>query len=202
MKAQLNTFPISGKTAVTLFLILLWYGYILAALNAKLAVGTTAESIAEHYADHSLTESESRTIEEQGFAEEEVVIEDHGHDEHAPASHEPVSHEPASKENGTISPQELVQLGHIHILGFSLLFISLGIILAFTGSGEGLKILILFLLFLFFAFDIGGLFLVRFVSSRYAVISFVSGIGIGVGIAVVSLLALYDMWLRRPAARL
>lgn len=33
------------KTAftVTLFLILLWYGYNLAALNARLAVGTTVE---------------------------------------------------------------------------------------------------------------------------------------------------------------
>src|SRR3990172_7998566 len=73
MKISLNSLPLSGKIAVTLFLILLWYGYILAALNTRLAVGTTIESIAEHYEDHSLT----KEIEEKGFVEEEVVIEHH-----------------------------------------------------------------------------------------------------------------------------
>lgn len=187
MRTSLNTLSFSARISVTLFLILLWYGYILAALNARLAVGTTVESIAEHYADHSLSQFEAQKIEEQGFAEEEVVIENH--DEH--------DNKDIEEDRESISPQEIVQLGHVHILGFSLLFISLGIILSFTSIGEWLKVLILLVLFLFFAFDIGGLFLVRFISANYAVIPFVSGIGIGVGIAVVSLIALYDMWLRR-----
>lgn len=180
---SLNALPLSGKVAVTLFLILLWYGYTLAALNARFAVGTTVESIAEHYADQTLSKSEAQAVEEQGFAEEEVELD---HDEHPEAGSE------------SITPQEMVQLGHVHILGFSLLFISLGTILFLSGIGEGLKVMILFLLFLLFSFDIGGLFLVRFVSSRYAIISFISGIGIGAGIAAVSLIALYDLWIRRP----
>lgn len=91
----------------------------------------------------------------------------------------------------------MVQLGHVHILGFSFLFISLGFILFLSGIGEGWKVLILLSLFLLFSFDIGGLFLVRFVSSRLAVIPFISGIGIGAGIAIISVIALYDMWIKK-----
>lgn len=85
MNNSLNTLPVSGKVAVSLFLILLGYGYLLAALNARLAVGTTVESIAEHYADQTLSESEARAVEEQGFAEEEVDLD---HDEHPEAGSE------------------------------------------------------------------------------------------------------------------
>lgn len=202
MKNSLNTLPISGKVAVTLFLILLGYGYILAALNAKLAVGITAESIADHYADHSLTKQEAHDIEQKGFSEEEVVIDNHpvhehvhghGHEHEQAQEHKP---EHAHEGNGTITPQQIVQLGHIHILGFSLLFISLGAILVFSGIGELWKIIILLTLFLCLAFDIGGLLLVRFVSPDLAVITFISGIGTGISIAVISLTAFYDMWIR------
>ncbi|MDD5434998.1 MAG: hypothetical protein PH343_06165 [Nitrospira sp.] len=212
MKNSLNTLPISGKVGVTLFLILLGYGYILAALNAKLAVGITAESIADHYADHSLTKQEAHDIEQKGFSEEEVVIDnhpahehehehehEHGHgDGHEHEQAQAQEHEPeqAHEGNGTITPQQIVQLGHIHILGFSLLFISLGAILVFSGIGELWKVIILLTLFLCLAFDIGGLLLVRFVSPDLAVITFISGIGTGISIAVISLVAMYDMWIR------
>jgi len=183
MKISLNSLPLSGRIAVTLFLILLWYGYILAALNTKFAVGISMESIGEHYGDHSLTKGEAREIEEKGFVEEEVVIEHH--------------EEPLKKGEQSITPQEIVQLGHIHILGFSLLFISLAAILILSAMGERWKIIILSLLFLFLSLDIGGLFLVRFVSQSFAVIPFISGIGSGAGIATISLIALYDLWLRK-----
>lgn len=188
MKISLNLLPLSGKIAVTLFLILLWYGYFLAALNARLAVGTSVGSIAEHYGDQSLTKDETRKLNEQGFSEEEVEINGE-HDHHGDENSE--------MENESISPQELVQLGHIHILGFSLLFITAGIIILLSSAGEWLKIIILLFLFMSFSFDIGGLFLVRFVSSSLAVIPFASAIGIGVGIAIISLIALHDMWIRR-----
>ena len=183
MKISLNSLPLSGRIAVTLFLILLWYGYILAALNTKFAVGISMESIGEHYGDHSLTKGEAREIEEKGFVEEEVVIEHH--------------EEPLKKGEQSITPQEIVQLGHIHIFGFSLLFISLAAILILSAMGERWKIIILSLLFLFLSLDIGGLFLVRFVSQSFAVIPFISGIGSGAGIATISLIALYDLWLRK-----
>ena len=188
MKTSLNSLPLSGKIAVSLFLILLWYGYFLAALNARLAVGTSVGSIAEHYSDKSLTKDETRKLNEQGFTEEEIEI-NGGHDHQAA--------ENSGEENETISPQELVQLGHIHILGFSLLFITAGIILLLSSAGEWFKIIILLFLFMSFSFDIGGLFLVRFESSSLAVIPFASAIGIGVGIAIISLTAFYDMWIRK-----
>lgn len=183
IKISLNSLPLSGKIAVTLFLILLWYGYILAALNTKFAVGISMESIGEHYGDNSLTKGEAQEIEEKGFVEEEVVIEHH--------------EEPLKKGEQSITPQEIVQLGHIHIFGFSLLFISLAAILILSAMGERWKIIILSLLFLFLSLDIGGLLLVRFVSQSFAVIPFISGIGSGAGIATISLIALYDLWLRK-----
>ena len=183
MKISLNSLPLSGRIAVTLFLILLWYGYTLAALNARLAVGITIESIAEHYEDHSLTKGEAQEIEEKGFVEEEVVMDHH--------------EEPLKKGEPSITPQEIVQFGHIHILGFSLLFISLAAILTLSGMGERWKIIIVSLLFLFLSLDIGGLFLVRFVSRSFALIPFISGIGIGAVMVTISLAALYDLWLRK-----
>ena len=99
--------------------------------------------------------------------------------------------------NESITPQQIVQLGHIHVLGFSLLFISIATILLLSNIGEVWKVMILSLLFFSFSLDIGGLFLVRFVSGGLAVISFISGMGTGVGMAVISWIALYDMWLKR-----
>jgi hypothetical protein len=208
MKLSLSSLPLSGKVAVTLFLILLGYGYILAALNTKLSVGITTESIADHYADHSLTKAEAQDIEQKGFSEEEVVIDNgheqgkghehaHVHDQGGEAGHEQTpDHDHADKGNGTITPQQIVQLGHIHMLGFSLLFISLGIILVLSGIGEFIKVAILLMLFLCFAFDIGGLLLVRFVSPNLAILTFISGIGTGISIALINLTALYDMWVK------
>ena len=205
MKLSLSSMPVSGKVAVTLFLIMLGYGYILAALNTRLSVGITTESIADHYADHSLTKREAQDIEQKGFSEEEVVIDnhhEHGNEhEHVHGSetgHEQVHDHNHDKEgNGTITPQQIVQLGHIHMLGFSLLFISLGIILVLSGVGEFIKVAILLILFLCFALDIGGLLLVRFVSPNLAILTFISGIGTGISIAVINLVAFYDMWFRR-----
>lgn len=183
MQISLNSLPLSGRIAVTLFLVLLWCGYILAAFNTRLAVGTTIESIAEHYEDHFLTKGAAQEIEEKGFVEEEVVIDHH--------------EEPLKKGETSITPQEIIQLGHIHILGFSLLFISLAAILILSAIGECWKIVLLSLLFLFLSLDIGGLFLVRFVSPSFAVIPFISGIGSGAAVATISLTALYDLWLRK-----
>ncbi|MBI5192599.1 MAG: hypothetical protein HZA08_04030 [Nitrospirae bacterium] len=246
MKISLNTFPISGKTAITLFLILLWYGYLLAALNTRLSVGLSAESIADHYSDHSLTKSETQDIEQKGFSEEEVVIDSSEQKQEARSKKQDVTnknskapspglsptrgedakppspltgegqgggelrislgehnhhadHEPDDKKggNGTITPQQIIQLGHIHLLGFSLLFVSLGIILSLTGIRELFKVVILFILFLSFGLDIGGLLLVRFVSPGLAIITVISGIGTGICMAVISLAAMYDMWVRR-----
>ena len=240
MKISLNTLPLSGKTAITLFLVLLWYGYLLAALNTRLSVGLSAESIADHYSDHSLTKSETQDIEQKGFTEEEVDL-DSGNGNHSSMSQgtqrdikisrsvgvypqrtsgmnpdatiarndmpkgssdehdHHADHEPnyTKEGTGTITPQEIVQLGHIHILGFSLLFISLGIILSLTGIRELFKVVILLILFLSFGLDIGGLLLVRFVSPTLAILTVISGIGTGICMAVISLVAMYDMWIRK-----
>jgi hypothetical protein len=146
-------------------------------------VGLSVGSSAEHYGETVLSQEETRELEKHGFAEEEVDI----------------GSEPSSEHNKSITPQEMVQLGHVHMLGFSLLFISLGIILMLANMREDWKVVILSLLFLFFLFDIAGLFIVRFVSVNLAAIPFISGIGIGSGIAVISLVALYDMWIRDPS---
>lgn len=185
MNISLDKLPLSGKVLITLFLILLWSGYMVAALNARLSVGLSVASIAEHYGETILSQEETRELEKHGFAEEEVDI----------------SSEPSSEHNESITSQEMVQLGHVHMLGFSLIFISLGIILMLSNIGQGWKVIILSLLFLFFLFDIAGLFLVRFVSVNLAAVPFISGIGIGAGIAVISLVALYDIWVRDPSPK-
>jgi len=183
MKSYISRLPVSGKVAITLYILLLWYGYILAVINTNLAVGLSPESVAEHYRGEPASISELGKIEKKGFVEEEINIGDEDEEEHG---------------EGIISPQEIVQLGHIHMLGFSLIFVSLSLILAFSGSvGEAVKIIIMVIFFLSFAFDIGGLLLTRFVSPHLALTSVISGIATGICMGIITLVALYDMWIKR-----
>ncbi|MCC6544602.1 MAG: hypothetical protein IT392_08895 [Nitrospirae bacterium] len=188
--SQLST---SWKILITGFVITLSAGYLNGALNAALSVGLTPASISDHYGGQILSESEKTIIKEKGFVEEEVNLDDkedadndHVHDGMMP------EHEGGIKP---VSLQQMAQVAHVHLFGFSLLLLSLGTLTCFTNLAEWLKVLLVGMLGISFLLDIAGLYLVRFVSTNFSWLPVITGITIGICIAFISLRVLYELWM-------
>ncbi len=188
--AQLST---SWKILITGFLITLSAGYLNGALNAALSVGLTPASISDHYGRQMFSESEKAVLQEKGFVEEEITL-DNEEGANSDQEHNGImpEHEGGVKP---ISLQQMAQMAHVHLLGFSLLLLSMGALACFTALAEWLKILIVGTLGLAFLFDIAGLYLVRFVSADLAWLPVITGTAIGVCIAFISLRVLYELWI-------
>lgn len=183
----------SWKILITVFVMTLSAGYLNGALNAFLSVGLTPASIADHYGGQTLSGAEKAMIQEKGFVEEEVNLddkEDAGHHDHTHNGIMP-EHESSVK---AISLQQMAQMAHVHLLGFSLLLLSMGTLACLTALAEWIKVFLTGMLGLAFLLDIGGLYLVRFVSAGLAWLPVVTGITIGVCIATISLRVLYELW--------
>src|SRR3989337_1572562 len=174
---KLSRLSPSWKILITVFVITLSAGYLNGVLNAALSVGLTPASVSDHYGGEMLSESEKTILEEKGFVEEELNL-DEG-------------------EDGVkaISLQQMAQMAHVHLLGFSLLLVSMGTLACLTALAEWLKVLLVGMLGLSFLFDIAGLYLVRFVSADFALLQVMTGIIIGVCIAFISLRVLYELWI-------
>src|SRR3989304_8492594 len=122
----------SWKILITVFIITLSAGYLNGALNAALSVGLTPASVSDHYGGQVLSESEKTILEEKGFVEEEINLDeredndtdnDHKHNDVMP------EHEGGVKP---ISLQQMAQMAHVHLLGFSLLLVSMGTLACLT----------------------------------------------------------------------
>src|SRR4030066_2353780 len=190
---RLSQLPPSWKILITVFIITVSAGYLNGVLNAALSVGLTPASISDHYGGQMLSESEKTILEEKGFVEEEINLDeqedtdnDHKHNDVIP------EHEVGVKP---VSLQQMAQVAHVHLLGFSLLLLSMGTLACFTTLAEWLKVLLVGMLGLAFLFDIAGLYLVRFVSANFAWLPMITGITIGVCIAFISLRVLYELWM-------
>lgn len=197
--SRLTGLPPSFKILITGFVAILGAGYLTAALNAALSVGLTPADIAGHYRDQTLSHTEMAQVAEQGFVEEEFSFDDPepaagGHD-HAAHGSDMAAAGGEGKGGESISAQEMAELAHIHLLGFSMILITAGALACLTGLSEGLKSVLVGGLFLCLSLDIGGLYLVRFVSERFATLNWVSGAGIGVILLIVSLRVLWEVWL-------
>lgn len=199
--SRLRGLSLSWRVLVTGFLVILGTGYLMGALNAALSVGLSPADIAGHYRDQTLTHEEMAAVAESGFVEEEFSF-----DEPAPAEHGGHGeHDMGGVEGGehgggeSITPQQMAQLAHVHLLGFSMILLSVGALACLSGFSEGVKTLLVGVLFLSLGLDIGGLFLVRFVSDSFAALTMVAGAGIGICLAVTALRVLWELWLAEPA---
>ncbi len=201
------------KLLVSGFVIVLGVGYLTAALNAALSVGLTADAIADHYGDKSLTQAEHAMFEKQGFVEEEFSLD--GMEEESSGAmsmdHDMAGmnmdgmemkgasemHQSMSTDD-SLPPQLLVQLAHIHLLGFSLILISIGALTCLTRMSGGVKSTLVTALFLSFLGDMAGLNLTRFVSNSFSWMTMVAGTLIGVCLAIMILRILWELWGPKP----
>jgi len=189
---------ISWKILITGFILILSAGYLNGALNAALSVGLTPASIAEHYGERSISATEKTILEEKGFIEEEINLdaeEGNNHDN----GHKEGMHEPESGVK-PITLQEMAQMAHVHLLGFSFMMISIGALACFTVLAELIKAILVGILSLAFLLDIAGLYLIRFISTDFSWLPVVSGIIIGLCIAFISIRVLYELWIMPTTA--
>ncbi len=173
---------------LTGYVLVLVSGYLAAVMNAILAVGIEPAVIADHYGDKSLTSSEQATLESQGFVEEEVSLDE-------PEKDEP-GHEMHAMDDDSITPQAMAQISHVHLFGFALILISIGGLTCLTALPEAAKTILVSLLFISFLSDIGSLNLTRFVSDGFAWLTMLSGVLIGICLAVMTISVLWDLWLK------
>ncbi len=206
----LQGLPLSWRLLLTGFVLILGSGYLMGALNAALAVGLSPAAIADHYGDKSLSEAEREAIESQGFVEEEFSLDEEpleggsdtamdgmpGHGDGEPAGD--AGHEAMGDD--TLPAQVLVQVSHVHLLGFALILISAGALACLTSWSEPVKAALVSLLFLGLAGDIAGLNLVRFVSGSFAWLTFFSALLVGLCLAVISLRVLWELWVPKAAS--
>jgi hypothetical protein len=197
----------SWRVLVTGFLLVIGAGYLAGALNAALAVGLTPAAVADHYRDQTLSKAEEATFEKQGFVEEEFSFDEPAAEAPAPMDHDAdhdhdavAGHEPMEGMGGvkSITPQQLAQLSHIHLLGFSFILFTVGALACLTTLPEAFKVVLVAVLTVSLGADIGGLWLVRFVSDGFAWLSVVSGTAVGVCLLVTALRVLFEVWLSRP----
>ncbi len=202
---------LSRKLLITGFVIILGSGYLAAVFNAALSVGMTPQAISDHYSDKSLTREEAAEIKKKGFVEEEFSFDDEEESnnmdmpsmdgmDHSQMNMKGMDHAGMSGDD-TLPPQILAQVSHVHLLGFSLLMLTMGGLLCFTQLTETLKAIIVSILFLGLWGDIISLNLVRFVSGSFANLTVAMGTTIGLCFAFISFRVLWELWLMRAEPR-
>ncbi len=174
----------SWKVLITGFVLILGAGFLAGALNAALSVGIRPSTIADHYMDHEAAAKVA--LEAQGgFVEEEFSFDDP----------EPEVAEAAAMGSMSIKPQQMAQLAHVHLLGFAMILLSAGVLACLSGLSESFKTALVGGLFLALGSDIGGLYLVRFVSPGFATLNMAGGITIGICLLIITVRVLWEVWL-------
>ncbi|MFQ5508126.1 MAG: hypothetical protein ACE5FN_02180 [Leptospirillia bacterium] len=198
--SRLAGLALSWRVLITGFVVILGTGYLVAALNAAMSVGITPADIAGHYADQTLSAAEQEVMAEQGFVEEEFSFDEPAEtDSHA--GHDMAGMDAGNMAHGdmsgggeSITPEQMAELAHIHLLGFSMILASAGVLACLTGLSEVKKTVLVGGLFLCLSGDIGGLYLVRFVSEKFAVLNWLAGAGIGACLLLIFLRVLWEVW--------
>ena len=93
----------------------------------------------------------------------------------------------------------LIQTSHTHLFGQTLIAALLGLIFLFSSLGERMKMLLIALPFVGTIVDIGGMWLTRFVWPPFGVLVIVGGSLFALGYVLITLVSLYELWLKREA---
>lgn len=106
--------------------------------------------------------------------------------------------EPTLAQDTGKSVSRLVSLSHTHVSATLAIIFGLAIIFSLTKFSEVIKTIVLSVSFCSILLDVGAWWLAK-VSGALAPLVIVGGAALGLSYAVLVLLSLYDMWLRREA---
>jgi len=177
---RLSRLPLSAKVFCTLFLLGIGCGAIAAAVQAATAIGLTPADV-----QASLGREMPMTS----------LAPSSGHGQHQMAEKEISVSDISGAAKVWIRTPLLIQTSHTHLFGQTLIAGLLGLIFLFSSVGERLKSVILALPFVGTLIDIGGMWLTRFASPSLSVLVIAGGIIFAVGYTLITLIALYELWL-------
>jgi hypothetical protein len=177
----LSNFPLSAKVWCTMILIGMGLGYLSAFVQEITAIGLSYDDIKSSFAaDMPMTEMEHG----QMSAEKEMDMSKLG-----------------TSGKVYIRTPLLIQTSHTHLLGINLISSVLGLILIFSSLSEWKKVGILILLFDGTILTIAGMWLTHFIWPPSAILVIIGGFSNGLGYLLVSATSLYELWLKKEAAR-
>lgn len=177
---RLARFPVSAKLCCTLYLVGIGAGAVAAFTQAATTVGVTPADVRTSLApDTPMTHLGHG----HGSAEKEISLGD-----------------VAATAKVFIRTPLLIQTSHTHLFGQTLIAGLLGAIVLFTSLREASKAVIVSLPFVGTLIDIGGMWLTRFVSPALAFLVVAGGTLFAVGYVLISVIALWELWIRREAA--
>jgi hypothetical protein len=177
---RLSGLPTSGKLFCTLYLVGIGCGSIAAFAQAATAVGLTPTAV-------------------QASLAPEMPMTHMGHGQ--PSGEKEISlGDISGAAKVWIRTPLLVQTSHTHLFGQTLIAGLLGLIFLFSSLGERLKSVVMALPFVGTLIDIGGMWLTRFVWPPLSVLVIIGGSLFAVGYVLITLISLYELWLKREVA--
>lgn len=176
----LSALPLSAKLFCTLFLVGIGCGAVAAFVQAATAVGLTPADV-----QASLGPEMPMTHMGHGqmSAEKEIKID-----------------EISDSARVWMRTPLLIQTSHTHLFGQTLIAGILGLIFLFTRLAEGRKAVLVSLPFVGTILDIGGMWLTHFVAPGFAPVVLVGGSMFGIGYTLITVISLYELWVRKERA--
>jgi hypothetical protein len=178
-RVSLSTLPVSAKLFCTLYLLGIGCGAIAAFAQAATAVGLDPADVRASLAPEAPM---THLGHGQASAEQEIDL-----------------GSISSAAKVWIRTPLLIQTSHTHLFGQTLIAGLLGLIFLFSSVRESLKSVIIALPFVGTIVDIGGMWLTRFVWPPFAILVIAGGSIFALGYVLITLLALYELWLRKEA---
>src|SRR5213593_909717 len=176
---RLSRLPVSAKIFCTLYLLGIGCGAIAAMGQAATAVGLTPADVQASFAREMPMTSLGPS----------------GHGQHQSAEREISIGDISSAAKVWVRTPLRIQTSHTHLFGQTLIAGLLGLIFLFSSLGERLKSVLLALPFVGTLVDIGGMWLTRFAAPSFSVLVIAGGIIFAVGYTLITLIALYELWL-------
>jgi hypothetical protein len=175
MLYDLRRADVAIKWLVTCLLATLGLTYVFGALMVGLYAGFTPQRVAATYAGPDMP---------MPMPPETTMVMQH-----------PMSMSDFAKpEVHAVDTNLLIQDTHVHVPMYGLIAVALGIIVAGLPLRRGWALALITLLFAAPWLDFAGMWLTKFASPRFALVTLLGGWAMGAGYLVVAALALYQMW--------
>ena len=175
----LSNLPLSAKVLCTLLLLGLGLGFLSAIAQEVTAIGLSYEDVKSSFAgEMPMMKMEHGKM----SAEQEIDIGQLG-----------------TSGKVYIRTPLLIQTSHTHFFGVNLICGLLGLIFIFSSLPEWKKVVVLVLLFDGIIINIAGMWLTHFIWPPFAVLVLIGGISTFLGYAIVSVVSLYELWLKKEA---
>lgn len=164
------------KWLVTCLLATLGLSYVFGALMVSLYAGFTPRRVAATYAGPEMS---------MPMPPETTIV----------VQHPMAMADFAKAEVHTVDTNLLIQDTHVHVPMYGVIAAALGVVVAGLSLRRGWALGLITLLFAAPWLDFAGMWLTKFASPRFAILTLVGGWAMGAGYLTVAALATYQMWL-------